>query len=265
MASATESVRAASAAGVTAFRTRDGDIRGRLEHDRHGSPDDVGLHRLLCRQQPVDARPLGDRRTARALRCAHAVRAVGRPTASGADYLFLSKTYGPLAAFLSGWVSFLIGFGGPIAAASAAAANYLLAPLRLGDATATFAQPAVASVAIVVMGVVHCLGRGSTIRAQAGMTGLKIGILASLAVAGLAGSWGRWENISDRPSLSSGLVVTMASSLVYISYAYTGSIFSMLTVSAVYVLRWRQPDLPRPFGHPAIRSCRPSTSPGPAC
>src|SRR5580692_6023789 len=35
---------------------------------------------------------------------------------SGGDYVFLSEAYGPLAAFLSGWVSFLIGFGGPIAA-----------------------------------------------------------------------------------------------------------------------------------------------------
>jgi APA family basic amino acid/polyamine antiporter len=98
----------------------------------------------------------------------------------------------------------------------------LLAPLRLGDASAAVAQPAVASAAIVALGVVHCLGRGSTIRAQAGMTALKIGILAVLAVAVLAAGWGRWENLADRPPLTSGLLITMASSLVYISYAYTG-------------------------------------------
>ena len=141
---------------------------------------------------------------------------------SGGDYVFLSEAYGPLAAFLSGWVSFLIGFGGPIAASASAAAKYLLAPLRLGDASAAIAQPAVASAAIVALGVVHCLGRGSTIRAQAGMTALKLGILAVLAVAGLAAGWGRWENLADRPPLTPGLLVTMASSLVYISYAYTG-------------------------------------------
>jgi len=141
---------------------------------------------------------------------------------SGGDYVFLFEAYGPLAAFLSGWVSFLIGFGGPIAAAASAAAKYLLAPLRLGDASAAIAQPAFASVAIVALGVVHCLGRGSTIRAQAGMTGVKLGILTVLAVAGLAAGWGRWSNLADRPPLSPGLVVTMASSLVYISYAYTG-------------------------------------------
>lgn len=141
---------------------------------------------------------------------------------SGGDYVFLSEAYGPLAAFLSGWVSFLIGFGGPIAASAAAAAKYLLAPFGLDDASAAVAQPAVASVAIAALGVVHCLGRGSTIRAQAGMTALKIGVLTVLAVAGLAAGWGRWVNLADRPPLTPALVITMASSLVYISYAYTG-------------------------------------------
>ena len=92
---------------------------------------------------------------------------------SGGDYVFLSEAYGPLAGFLSGWVSFLIGFGGPIAASAFGAAKYLLAPLRLDDARAAIAQPAVASAAIVWLGVVHCLGRRSTIRAQAGMTALR--------------------------------------------------------------------------------------------
>ena len=141
---------------------------------------------------------------------------------SGGDYVFLSEAYGPLAAFLSGWVSFLIGFGGPIAASASAAAKYLLAPLRLDDAQAAIAQPGVASAAIIGLGIVHCLGRGSTIRAQAGMTALKIGVLTVLAVAGLAAGWGRWENLADRPPLTSDLFGAMGSSLVYISYAYTG-------------------------------------------
>lgn len=140
---------------------------------------------------------------------------------TGGEYVFLSEAYGPLAAFLSGWVSFLIGFGGPIAAAAAAAAEYLLAPLRMGEASAIM-QTAVASAAIIVFGVIHCLGRSSTILAQGGMTALKLGILFVLAVAGVVAGWGRWENFADRPPLTPSLLVTMASSLVYISYAYTG-------------------------------------------
>jgi len=141
---------------------------------------------------------------------------------SGGDYVFLREAYGPLTAFLSGWVSFLIGFGGPIAAAASAAAEYLLAPLRLSNATMSVARPGIASVAIVALGIGHCLGRGSTIRMQAGMTILKIGILSVLAAGGLAAGWGRWENLADRPPITPGVLISMASSLVYISYAYTG-------------------------------------------
>jgi APA family basic amino acid/polyamine antiporter len=141
---------------------------------------------------------------------------------SGGDYVFLHEAYGPVAAFLSGWVSFLIGFGGPIAFTASAAAKYALAPLRLGGATAAVVYPAAATVAILVFGAVHISGGGRTIRVQGGMTVIKLAILGLMAAAGLAAGWGRWENLADRPPLTTGLLVGMTSSLVYISYAYTG-------------------------------------------
>jgi basic amino acid/polyamine antiporter, APA family len=141
---------------------------------------------------------------------------------SGGDYVYLREAYGPLAGFLSGWVSFLIGFGGPIAASAAAAAKYLLAPLRLDAGLAATAELCLATAVIAGLAAVHCLGRGSTIRAQAGMTLAKLAILITLAGAGLAAGWGRWENLADRPTWSPSLMVAMTSSLVYVSYAYTG-------------------------------------------
>ena len=42
---------------------------------------------------------------------------------TGGDYVYLYEAYGPLAAFLSGWVSFLIGFSGPCAASAFASAS----------------------------------------------------------------------------------------------------------------------------------------------
>src|SRR5437660_11129017 len=78
---------------------------------------------------------------------------------SGGDYVFLREAYGPLAAFLSGWVSFLIGFAGPIAAIGDAAATYLLAPLRLEGTTSRFAERGLASLGIVVLASVHSSGR----------------------------------------------------------------------------------------------------------
>ncbi len=141
---------------------------------------------------------------------------------SGGDYVFMRAAYGPLAGFLSGWVSFLIGFGGPIAAAAAAAAKYLLVPLRLEPATAARAELTTATALIVALGIVHCLGRRTTIRAQAGMTVLKLVILTGLATAGIIAGRQGWAALADRPPLDGPLVVAMAYSLVYISYAYTG-------------------------------------------
>jgi APA family basic amino acid/polyamine antiporter len=141
---------------------------------------------------------------------------------SGGDYVFLREAYGPLAGFLSGWVSFLIGFGGPIAASAAAAGKYLLAPAGLEATAGRQAELAVATAVIVGLSLVHCLGRRATIRTQVGMTLVKLVILSGLAVAGLAAGAGRWANLVDRPPLSPELAVAMASSLVYVSYAYTG-------------------------------------------
>ena len=50
---------------------------------------------------------------------------------SGGEYVIFREAYGPLPAFLAGWVSFQFGFSAPIAAAASAAASYLLAPLAL--------------------------------------------------------------------------------------------------------------------------------------
>jgi APA family basic amino acid/polyamine antiporter len=141
---------------------------------------------------------------------------------SGGDYVFMKEAYGPLAGFLSGWVSLLIGFGGPIAASAAAAAKYLLVPLRLEPAAAPGAELATATAVIVGLGIVHCLGRRTTIRAQVTMTLLKLAILGTLAAVGIVAGWQGWGGLADRPPLDRPLVMAMAYSLVYISYAYTG-------------------------------------------
>src|SRR5271154_5082545 len=50
---------------------------------------------------------------------------------TGGDYVYLHEAYGALPAFLSGWVSFLIGFAVPSAASAFAFAKYMIAPLRI--------------------------------------------------------------------------------------------------------------------------------------
>ncbi|HEY2156267.1 MAG TPA: amino acid permease [Isosphaeraceae bacterium] len=140
---------------------------------------------------------------------------------TGGDYVFLTEAYGPLAGFLSGWVSFLIGFGGPIALSARAAAKYVIAPMGL-TSSAELVESLLATAAILAFAAVHASGRSRTIRVQGGMTVVKLAILGALAVAGIAAGWGHWANLDDRPPMTRGVLVAMASSFVYISYAYTG-------------------------------------------
>ncbi|MGA2701752.1 MAG: amino acid permease [Isosphaeraceae bacterium] len=141
---------------------------------------------------------------------------------SGGDYIYLYEAYGSLAAFLSGWVSFLLGFAAPIAAAAFASASYLLAPLGLPPTTARLAHQGLASVAIVAFALIHTSKASHATRAHSTVTLLKLGILCTFLVAGLYAGWGRWENLADRPSVDLGTASAMLFSLVYISYAYTG-------------------------------------------
>jgi APA family basic amino acid/polyamine antiporter len=142
--------------------------------------------------------------------------------ASGGDYVYLHEAYGPAVAFLSGWVSFLIGFAAPIAAAALAAASYLLAPLSLHGVTARGADLGIATLAILAFGVIHSSGRRGTTWVHSAFTLFKVGVLVMFLVVGLAAGWRRGVNLADRPPLDLRVATAMMFSLVYISYAYTG-------------------------------------------
>lgn len=141
---------------------------------------------------------------------------------SGGDYVFLREAYGPFAAFLSGWVSFLIGFGGPIAIAASASARYVLAPFAIRSSILPHAINALATASIIVFAVVHVLGRNLSVRAQASSTIVKLGLLILYVVFGLIAGRRGFSHLADRPPIDSHLLREMLFSLVYVSYAYTG-------------------------------------------
>jgi len=141
---------------------------------------------------------------------------------SGGDYVYLHEAYGPMVAFLSGWVSFLIGFAAPIAASAFASASYLLAPLGLHGATARGAHVGFATLAIIAFGVIHSWGRRGTTWVHSAFTLFKVGVIVAFLVPGLAAGWRGGVNLADRPPLEFEVVSAMMFSMVYISYAYTG-------------------------------------------
>ena len=141
---------------------------------------------------------------------------------TGGDYVYLQEAYGPLPAFLSGWVSFVIGFAAPSAASAFGMAKYILAPFPVPETQVDTWQRILGTVAILAFAVIHVSGRRQTSNVQTGITAVKIALLIAFAVAGLVVGWPHKANLVDVKPLNGPLVLTMLSSLIYIYYAYVG-------------------------------------------
>jgi basic amino acid/polyamine antiporter, APA family len=143
---------------------------------------------------------------------------------TGGDYVYLYEAYGPMPAFLSGWVSFLIGFAAPGAASAFASAKYLLTPFQgeLGM-DIILLERLVATVLILVFATIHVMGRKQTSQVQGWITALKLVLLAGFAAAGLSAGWSNRANLNDLvPIGDRNALFGLLTSLVYVYYGYTG-------------------------------------------
>jgi APA family basic amino acid/polyamine antiporter len=141
---------------------------------------------------------------------------------TGGDYVYLYAAYGPLPAFVSGWVSFLIGFAAPSAAAAFAFAKFVIAPLQMPGGKSLVFEQVLATCALLTFAAIHTSGRRQTARVQGSITLLKLGGLVAFAVAGLFVGWRNSANLADFKPIDGKLAVALMSSMVYIYYAYTG-------------------------------------------
>ena len=111
---------------------------------------------------------------------AYAELAAVRPHAGG-EYVYLRDAYGPLAAFLTGWTSFIAGFSGAIAAGAVALADYVGRFVPIPPA----GKPVVSIVAIVILTLIHVRGLGPGRLVQNTLAGVKvtaIGLAALITV-----------------------------------------------------------------------------------
>jgi basic amino acid/polyamine antiporter, APA family len=150
---------------------------------------------------------------------------------AGGEYAYLRAAFGPLPAFLSGWVSLIVGFSAPIAAAAIAFATYFLGGasepwLVLGPAARPWltlsAVTVLACAAVVLLSLVHIhslrLGQG----VQNGLTAFKLGFIVVFIAAGLAlgrGDRGHLDlALPDAGASGGGFAVA----LIFVSFAYSG-------------------------------------------
>lgn len=141
---------------------------------------------------------------------------------TGGDYVYLYEAFGPLPAFLSGWVSFLIGFSGPSAAAALSMAKYMLAPLGMEASALGLWERVLATIAVLIFAAIHVAGRSQTARVQTWVTVLKLALLIGLAVVGLVAGRSHLANLNDLTPVDGKLAVTLLSSSIFIYYGYTG-------------------------------------------
>lgn len=162
---------------------------------------------------------------------AYAELAAMRPKAGG-EYVYLRDAFGPLAAFLTGWTSFVAGFSGAIAASAVALADYVgrFVPAA-ADPAPFFVIPIpllplivspralVALVAIGALSLLHMRGLGPGSFVQNVLAGIKVSALVAFVALGFALGHGTIGHVaSDGAFPVSGMLLA----LVPVMFSYSG-------------------------------------------
>jgi len=135
---------------------------------------------------------------------------------SGGEYVYLGRTYGPVAGFLGGWVSMTVGFAAPIALAALAFGRYVAA---VAPVPALPASLALLAVVALVHGADVRLGH----RFQVVLTALTLLLVLGFVAAGAL--HGTPEPLAFAPSPEAARELAspaFAVSLIYVSYAFSG-------------------------------------------
>jgi APA family basic amino acid/polyamine antiporter len=145
---------------------------------------------------------------------------------AGGEYAYLAELFHPLLGFLTGWVSFFVGFSAPLAAASLGFSEYVgrAMPQFMDGADAVFARKAVAVGIITALAAVHLRGVDFGARVQNVLTVGKVVLIVGLIAVGFALGSGTLEDLV-RPEVGAGSPASWKSiglSLMWIMFAYSG-------------------------------------------
>jgi APA family basic amino acid/polyamine antiporter len=153
---------------------------------------------------------------------------------AGGEYVYLREAFGKPVAFLSGWISLIVGFSAPIAAGAIAFATYLLRALGitadtnrvvdvLGVQILTWSPSVMLAIAVVLLISVvhvHSLRVGSGV--QNLLTLFKIALILGFIGAGLFSSGGSFDHFTGSLSVGVFTDAKFAVALIFISFAYSG-------------------------------------------
>ncbi|HVX67053.1 MAG TPA: amino acid permease [Bryobacteraceae bacterium] len=156
---------------------------------------------------------------------------------SGGEYVYLTRAYGPTWGFMTGWVSFFAGFSAAIAVAALAFSDYLgyfFPALKQENVALTVGSGAwslklggaqvAASVMILVLTAVNCIGTSRVAKLQNLLTATKLIVLFAFIGLGVVAGTGSWEHLSMPAVRTSSVPVAaqFAISLFWIYVCYSG-------------------------------------------
>ncbi|QTA92550.1 APC family permease [Desulfonema magnum] len=154
---------------------------------------------------------------------------------AGGEYVFLRESFGKCMGFLSGWISLIVGFSAPIAAAAVAFATYsfsmfpvpsdLAVTLSVSGISLITISPVtlLASGVIIILSLVHYHSLLVGTKVQNGLTLFKIALLLVFIIAGLCLGNGSLNNFSQGSGIVSSVFQDkFAISLIFVSFAYSG-------------------------------------------
>lgn len=151
---------------------------------------------------------------------------------AGGEYAFLSQLYHPLVGFLSGWISFIVGFSAPIAASSIGFSEYLFRAFpqlsTVGESyfliNGIWIKRIISMIVIALFTTVHSRGIQLGARIQNTLTLLKVMLVVGLILAGFTIGNGDWSHLTGGKLFSLHFTSwkTIGLSLMWIMFAYSG-------------------------------------------
>ncbi len=157
--------------------------------------------------------------------------------ASGGEYVYLTRAYGPTLGFMSGWVSFFAGFSAPIATAALAFSGYLSYfypsvqqqntwfSWSAGEIGIQFGGAQILAAALIfVFTILNLFGVEFIARIQNTLTSIKVLVMIAFIGLGLSVGNGNWSHLSENTVRTSSTPIgaQFALSLFWIYVGYSG-------------------------------------------
>ncbi len=143
---------------------------------------------------------------------------------SGGEYHFLSRIYHPALGFVSGWISFIVGFAAPTAAAATALSAYLMAAMDIIPGEGLFNAGQIFSILVILLlSMLHARYKRAGASFQNIMTSLKILVLLLFILAGILTRTDHSLDFSPtQASLKEIISPAFAIAIFFVSFAYSG-------------------------------------------